>query len=379
VALSLVLLSAGGLVVRSFERLLAADPGFRSEGVLSFTAAMGPRLFPETAAAYTFQERLEAALRALPGATGASATTGLPLTPAAEQATIAIPGAPGNTGDGDRDSVVVDVIATRAAYVDVMGMRVLAGRAFDDAASGRVREALIDRHLAAQFFPTGTPIGVTIPFRDKTVTIVGVVEQTRLYDLHRDGRPQLFVRAEDWSPYLPSFVVRTAGDPAALIADVRRVVRQIDPRIPVSSIRTMDEIVGEALREPRISAVLIAGFALGALLLVAMGLFGLMSGAVARRRGELAVRLALGASRGRLLRLVLREGVLLVGVGMLLAAPGVYAAGRLVRGLLIDISPGDPITLIGVALGLVLVTMTACYLPARRVLAIDPAPLLRRD
>ena len=139
----------------------------------------------------------------------------------------------------------------------------------------------------------------------------------------------------------------------------------------------MDEIVDDARRQPRISMVLIAGFAVGALLLVAMGLFGMVSGAVSQRRGELAVRLALGATHHRVLRLVFREGALLVAVGMLIAGPGVYAAGKLLRGLLIGVSPLDPFALAAAGVGLSIVTLSACYVPARRVLRIDPSPLLR--
>jgi ABC-type antimicrobial peptide transport system permease subunit len=141
----------------------------------------------------------------------------------------------------------------------------------------------------------------------------------------------------------------------------------------------MDEIVTDALRQQRMSAVLIGGFALGALLLVAMGLFGMISGAVLRRQGELAIRLALGASHQRMLRLALGEGAWLVVVGMLIAIPGVYAAGGLIRGLLVEISPWDPLTLLAVAFGLLSVAIAACYVPARRVLVIDPARLLRQD
>src|SRR5262249_10263247 len=155
---------------------------------------------------------------------------------------------------------------------------------------------LIDQHLAKRFFPSGTPIGTTIPFRGKLLRIVGVVKQTRLRNMHEDGRPQLFIRAEDWVRYLPVWVIKTDGNPQALVSEVRRTIRQIDPRIPVSSVQTMDEIVADSLRQQRISAVLIGGFALGALLLVAMGLFGMISGSLVRRQGELAVRLALGAS-----------------------------------------------------------------------------------
>lgn len=384
VAMTLVLLSAGGLVARSFERLVAADPGFKPAGVLTFRVAMDPRLFPNTAGAFAFQDRVETELRALPGVISASATAALPLTASGPQnslwawrETIAIPGAPGNSGDPQRDSVLAQIIATRSGYAESMGMRILEGRAFEHKRPDNVLEAVIDQHLARQFFPTGTPIGAAIPFNGKSLRIVGVVKQARLQNLHQDGQPQLFIRAEDWVRYMPVWVVKTRGNPQALIPDVRDAIRRIDSRIPVSSVQTMDQVVDEALRQQRISAVLIGGFALGALLLVAMGLFGMISGSVVRRHGELAVRLALGASHARLVRLVLGEGALLVGAGLLIAIPGVYAAGRLIRGLLVDVSPWDPLTLSVVAFGLLLVTVAACYVPARRVFRIDPAPLLR--
>jgi len=377
VALTLVLLSVGGLVARSFERLLAADPGFTSAGVLTFTVAMGPRLFPKAADVLAFQDRVADALTSVPGVSRVSATTSLPLSAAAQQTSISVPGAPGNTGDPQRDSVLVDVIGVRTDYVELMRMRLLAGRTFDPARRENVREAVIDRHVAARFFPAGNALGAVIPFSGQSLTVVGVVDQTRLYDLHQDGRPQIFVRAGDWSPYAPSFVVKTTRDPQSLIVDVRRVIRAIDPRIPVSAVRTMDEIVTDVLRQQRISAVLIGGFALGALLLVAVGLFGMVARSVTHRRGELAVRLALGANPHRVLRLVVGEGALLVGIGMLIAVPGIYAAGGLIQGLLVEVTPWDPLTLAAVAIGLVLVTMTACYVPARRVLMLDPAPVLR--
>jgi putative ABC transport system permease protein len=296
----------------------------------------------------------------------------------AEPATVTLPEAPGNTGNRDHDTPTVDIIATRARYAEVMGMTLLAGRTFEAARREGVKEALIDTHLAQQFFPSVSPLGASIAFNGQALTIVGVVNQARLYDLHEDGRPQVYVRAEDWTPFTPTFVIRARHDARALIADLPGVVRLVDPRIPVSSIKTMDEIVENAMRQPRISAVMIAGFAAGALLLAAMGLFGMVSGVVSQRRGELAVRLALGATHDRILRLVVGQGALLVAAGMLLAAPGIYAAGGLVSALLIGVSPLDPGTLAGAAGGLALITLIACYVPARRVLLIDPAPLLRQ-
>jgi predicted permease len=382
IAASLVLLSAGALVVRSFERLLSAAPGFRSEGILTFTVAMGPRLFPKPEQVMLFEDRLEAALREIPGVLDASATTALPLQ-GREQSTAAIslPAAPGNRGDPAHDNPTVDAVMARASYPHLMGMTLVAGRGFEPVRRPGVHEALIDVRMAGQFFPAASPLGSTVIFNGVTkqpLTVVGVVTPARLYDLHDDGRPQIYMRAEDWTPYTPSFVIRTAGDPGALAAAVARTVRQVDARIPVSNVRTMDEIVEATLRQPRISAVLIAGLAVGALLLVAMGVFGLVAGAVSQRRSELAVRLALGATPYGVLRLVLGEGALLVGAGMLLAVPGVYLAGRFVRGLLVGVTPLDPLSLLAAAAGLAMVTLVACYVPARRVLGIDPSPLLRQ-
>ena len=380
VALSLVLLTTGGLVVRSFERLLRADPGFRSQGLLTMRVPMPTQFFPQMPAVLALQERVEHELAAILGVTGVSATSTLPVTASSNQTTITIPGAPGNTGDADRDAPLVDYIGIRANYVDVVGMRLVAGRAFGAVRHEGVREALIDRNLAKQFFPTGNQLGATFPFqRDQTLTIVGVVEQARLYDVHQDGRPQLYIRAEDFGYRTLAFVLRTGREPQTLIPEARSAIRRIDPRLAVAEMRTMDEIVGDAVRQQRISAVLIAAFAIGALLLAAMGLFGVVSGSVTRRRHEFAVRLALGADHRRVMRLVLGEGARLVAMGLLIGAPGIYVAGRLMRGVLVGVSPLDPLTLATVGLGLALVSLAACYVPARRVLRLEPAQSLRQE
>ena len=379
VTLSLVLLSTGGLVVRSFDRLLRADPGFQPEGLLTMRVPMPPQFIPKVEDALALQERVEQALRTIGGVTGVSATSTLPLTASASQNLVRIPGAPGNTGNADRDAPLVDYMGTRAGYFEVMGMRLVEGRGFDRVRRDGVRDAVIDRNLARQFFPTGTALGARIPFNNQFVTVVGVVDQARLYDVHQDGRPQVYVRAEDFGYRTLAFVVRTRRDPQALVPEARSAIRQIDPRLALADVRTMDDVVGDALRRQRISAVLISGFAVGALLLAAMGLFGIVSGSVTRRRHELALRLAVGADYGRLVRLVLGEGAALVVIGVLIGAPGIYIAGSLLRGVLVGVSPLDPLTLGGVALSLGLVTMIACYLPARRVLRIDPAQSLRQE
>jgi putative ABC transport system permease protein len=379
VALTLVLLTTGGLVVRSFEGLLRADPGFRPEGLLTIRVPIPAQLFPGAPPVLMLQDRLERALETLPGVTGVSAASALPLTAGANQDTIGIPGAPGNTGDAARDNPLVDNIGTRARYFETMGMRVVAGRGFDRVRHEDVPEAVIDQLLARQFFPEGNALGARIPYNKRALTVVGVVEQARLYDVHKDGRPQIFVRAEDWGYRTLSFVLRTGRDPHSLIPDVRAAIRQVDSRLAITDARTMDEIVGDALRQQRISAVVIASLALGALLLAAMGLFGVISGSVMRRRHEFAVRLALGADYGRVLRLVLKEGALLVGIGVLIGLPGIFIMGGLIRELLVGVAPSDPLTLLAVTLGLALIALASCYLPARRVLGIEPAQSLRQE
>ena len=375
VALSLVLLSTGGLVVRSFARLLAADPGFQPRGVLSLR--LSTIVFTKNPDAAAFLDRTEAALRALPGVTSVSASTRLPLSGGALLSQIAFPGAPGNTGD-ERDHPLVDRIHVRAGYVQTMGMRLLAGRDFERVRPQGVREALIDRSLARQFFPNRSPLGATLQVDGAAATVVGVVEQARLYGLYQDGRPQFFVRAEDyWSRAYWFFVVRTDRDPRVLISEARAAIRNIERRIPVSQMVTMDEIVADARSRERISAVLTAGLAVGALLLVTMGLFGMISGSVTRRRGELAVRLALGATHRRVIRLVIGEGARLLTLGLLIAVPGVYAAGQALRGFLVGVSPFDAPTLTAVTTALFAIALLACYLAARRVTTIDLHSLLR--
>jgi putative ABC transport system permease protein len=379
VALSLVLLSSGALVMRSFERLLRADPGFRPEGVFTVRLRTPPEFFPKLSDAIAFQDRLQKALAAIPGVVGASAASGLPLTATAFQTTISFPGAPGNTGDAGRDNVLTDLICVRANYVEVMGMRLLAGRTFTESRPNGLAEAMIDAAIARSFFPKGNPVGATIRSGERSLTIIGVFDQARLYDVHADGRPQILVRAEDFGMRPLFYVMRTTREPHSLLPEVRSAVRRMDPRVPVGEARAMEDIVDASLSPQSIGAALIGVFAAGALLLVSMGLFGIVSGSVTRRRHELAVRLALGAQHPRVLRLVLREGALLVMAGLLIGAPGIYITNGLIRGLLVGVSPSDPLTLLAAAIGLLAVTMATCYVPARRTLGIEPAQLLRQE
>jgi putative ABC transport system permease protein len=375
VALSLVLLDSGALVARSFARLLDTDPGFRPEGVFTVRVRTPPAFVPDSEV-LAFQDRIANALASVPGITRVSAAAALPLTATTTYAptTLSIPGAPGNTGDAQRDAVLTDVIGARPGYFEVMGMQLVAGQTFQQSIEPALDEAVVDTAFVRRFFPGVNPVGMQFPFGH----IVGVVRQPRLYDLHQDGPPQVYFRISEHQFQRALFyVLATNRDPRTLLADLRSAVRRVDSRVAVGDARTMQDIVDNALRQQRTGATLLGALAVGALLLASMGIFGVVAGSVTRRHHELAVRLAVGAEQGKVLGLVVREAALLVGGGVLIGVPAVLAAGGLLRGALVGVSPSDPVTLLGAALGLTLVTLAAGYFAARRALAIDPAELLR--
>jgi putative ABC transport system permease protein len=380
VALSLVLLSTGGLVVRSFERLLREDPGFNPENLLTFRVPIPVQLFPDSAHAVALQDQVVAALGAIPGVSTASGITALPLSATASNSTIEIPGAPGNTGEEEHDSPLVDYFGVRENAEEALGLHIITGRALDPVRRPGVHEALIDQPMVDYFFPTGNPLGAKIPLNDTdSATVVGVIEQPRHYNVHENDRPQLYLRAEVLGSRTLSYVLRSARPPESLIRDVQTALRAVDPQLAVSEVKTGQDLVGDSLRQQHISAVLVAGFSLGALILAAMGLFGVVSASVTRRKHEIAVRLALGADYGRVLRLMLGEGARLIGLGVLIGVPATYYAGRAISSFLVGVSPTDPATLGGVGFGLAAVALFACYIPARRVLGIEPARSLRQE
>jgi putative ABC transport system permease protein len=381
VALALVLLSAGSLVVRSFDQLVRADPGFRTEGVLTFRVPIPTSGYPELEDAVAMQRMIRDELGALPGVRAVGATNTLPLHPGARpsQTTFEFPGAPGLTGDPDHDAPLTDWMRITPGYLEAMGVRVVAGRGFEESPSEGL-EALIDRTLAQRFFPGADPIGFRIPAgEDAYSTIVGVVEHARFYDVHQDGRPQLYVSLDDMPLRNLYFTVRADRPPQSMIPDVQSAVRRLDPGLAISEMRPMEDVVSASVAEQRLSATLIGGFALGALLLAAMGLFGVVAGTVVRRRHEIAVRLALGSDHRGVLRLVVGEGARLVLLGIAVGIPGIYLSARAIRGVLIGVSPFDPLTLVSVAVGLVCVGLVACYLPARRAARVDPMIALRAE
>jgi putative ABC transport system permease protein len=375
VALSLMLLSAGGLLARSFGALLGSHPGFDPSGVLTFRISIAASVYPGVDSMEVLHGRLHRELAGIPGAVSVGAVSGLPLTAEIDQGTVTVlrpDGRPEPTGE------MSDLITIRPGYLETLRIPLLEGRMLSSAATN-LREAVVDQKMAQHFFPSGSALGGRIPWGKDTLTVVGVVGHARQYDLRRDGRPQLYVYNQLDGYRTLFWVVRTEGSPYDLLPDIQTAVARVDPTLAIARAMPMEEVVGRSVLQQRFSMVLVIGFALGAVLLAAMGLYGVVSGAVSHRRHEIAVRIALGAEHRAVLRLLVRDGVRLILLGALIGLPGVWLAGRLAREILVDVSPFDPLTLGLVALALGAIAVAACYLPARRVLRIDPAQSLRQE
>ncbi|HZD04028.1 MAG TPA: FtsX-like permease family protein, partial [Longimicrobiales bacterium] len=260
------------------------------------------------------------------------------------------------------------------------GMRLLRGRGFreaDEGATGLV--AVIDDVLADRFFPGGSAVGGRLWSGGDTATIVGVVDQARLYDVHRDDRGQVYFPSwmdPDGEIYV---VVRAGGDPTAVAAAVRVVLRRIDPAVPVSEVRTMASIVQDSLREERLDLSLVASFALAALLLAGLGVYGVVANGVVQRHREIGLRMAVGAAGRQVTGMVLADSFRLVAVGLGIGLAGVWATSRFLSGLLYGVRPFDPWTWAAVVLLLGAVAMLAAWLPARRATGIDPCEALRSE
>ncbi len=380
VALSLVLLVGAALLGRSLVTLLHVDPGFQASGVLTFRVPLEPDHYPDGASAVAFDERLRARLATLPGVQQAGAINALPLASTTNQTAVSFPAAPGNTGDRDADYPLIDYFSVTEDYQKAMGMRLVEGRfieARDVAGSPPV--AVIDETLARRFYPASPAAGQRMVLNRDTLTVVGVVRQARFYNVFADDLGQVYMPLGQQPMPAMTFALRTQGDPRALLADARAALRELDAGIPLADAHPMTDVVRTSLGQHRLSLVLLLGFALGALVLATMGIYGVVANSVLRRTHEFGVRLALGAGRPGILRLVLREGM---GVLLLGLAAGLVAAllvSRVLGSLLYGLRPSDSLTFTAVTVVLALVGVTACLVPGWRATRIPPGEALRID
>jgi putative ABC transport system permease protein len=379
-ALTVVLLSGAGLMMRTLHKLYTADPGFRTERLLSFGWVIQGPTFGDASARTRVLERALEQLAALPGVTTVGLVNPLPLSGGGNQSGFRVEGTE-DPGPGRLPSTEVGTI--NPDYFTTMRIPLVAGRPFtvqDRADSPPV--TIIDTTIADRFFPGESPLGKRIRFGGSDnpwMEIVGVVGHIQNYGIGQTTRFQLYRPFTQAPSSGPSFVLRTSMDPSALAPAVRQAMREVDPTLPIYNVRTMDEVFDRTVATQRLALVLLGVFAGLALLLAGVGLYGVLSYAVGRRTREFGVRLAIGATPGALLAHVLGGGLKLAALGLGLGLGGALGLAHLMRRLLYEVPPHDPITLGAAAALLLAVGLLACWLPARRATRVDPMEALRAE
>jgi putative ABC transport system permease protein len=376
----MTLLIGAGLLLRSFARLQAVDAGFRAENVLTLEIApTGEQYAPGPARVQFFTEAAER-VRRMPGVVSVGAVTVLPLAGAGMATSFRVEDQP---PPAPADRPTADIRMVLPGYFETLGIPLRRGRLLGehDEAGSEIRVVINDT-LAKRFFTSEDPLGrhLLVSMSGWTrAEVVGVVGDVRLASLEADPRPTVYWPVAQFPVSSMALVVRTAGDPLALAGAVRAEVSALDPHQPVTRVRTLERVVSESLVQPRFSALLLGLFAAVAVLLAALGVYGLLADRVAARGRELGLRMALGADRRRILRHVLGQGLALTLAGCVLGLAGGAALSRVLGGLLFRLPPLDAFTFATVPLVLIAAGLLASYLPARRAARLDPMVALRAE
>ena len=380
--IALLLLVGAGLLVRSLARLASVDPGFTAERVLRFDLSLPGARYPDDAKVAAFTRDLLARLRGLPGVQSVGATFGLPLTDFRYNSTFRVAGR--DVDPAHEPSAQVRVASRE--YFSTIRLPVLAGRSFGPQDTlGAPIVLIASRSAAAKFFPNGDAIGQRLRFgaRPGSVRlegeIVGIVGDVHDQGLAQDLTPEFYGSLEQAPVSEFSVVLRTGQATGDLAPAVRRTVRQLDAELPVTQLETLSEVVSRSIARPRFTMSLLLVFAATALLLSAVGIYGVTAYAVSQRTREIGVRMALGADPGDVRGLVLRDGLRLAGAGLAIGLVAAFGLTRLLRGLLFEIPPTDLMTHAGVALILLAVVLAASWIPARRAARMDPWRALRAE
>jgi len=388
VALSVVIVVSAGLVGRSFARLVTMEPGLNAEGRLTFGLSLPESDYPAAAAVDVFVGDLLDRLRVVPGVTSVSFSSHLPFAGGFHLPSFDVEGRAGPAA-GERDTSAKTSRVT-PGYLEAMGIGLVKGRSFDSGDRAESEPvALVNEEAVRAYWPDEDPLGQRIRIRTRSeaewIRIVGVVENTRVEGLDMPFSPQLYlVQSQSYRTMFRvtnsgSVILRTSLAPVAIVQSARDVLAELDPDLPMTDVRTMEDLVSSSVARPRLASSLLGTFALVALLLATVGVYGIVSYSVARRTREIGIRLALGADKGRVLGLMLREGTTPAIVGIALGAAGALAATSLLKGMLFQVSPTDPLTFLTLPVLLTVVAGVASWIPARHATRVAPVEALRQE
>jgi putative ABC transport system permease protein len=381
VSLSLVLLIGAGLLMKSFYRLWEVDPGFRPDHVLAFAVELTESKYAKDTQQVAFFEQLLDRLRVLPGVKAAGLCNSLPLSGRQRMLIgIQFEGRPARPSDQAQS---VSSISVSADYFRAMGIPIMQGRAFserDDANAPKV--VILNQTMAREFFPNENPIGRRMVMgqgANALATVVGVVGNVRNRGLDAQAQPAFFVPFSQSPDSTMEVALLTAVEPTSMTTAVRNAVAAIDPEQPVFDISTMDQRLAASVAPRRFNLLLLASFALLAMVLAGVGIYGVVSFSVSQRTHEVGVRMALGARRHDVLKLILAQGMVLLLIGTGVGLIGAFLLTRFLAALLYGVRPTDSATFAAVSLLLAAVATVACYVPARRATKVDPMVALRYE
>jgi predicted permease len=387
VALAVVLVTGAGLLGRSFLRLTATDPGFEPQGVLTFGLSLPDARYAKAEEAEAFVAELEERLAALPGVEAAGAIFGLPLSGFSFSLSLHdLDGRELSPAEEERLSAQIRVVTPDT--LRALGIPVRRGRGITEADRHGAPPVVVlneaaSRHLFAGEDPLGHRLTIGTGFglgRGRAGgEVVGIVGDVRDQAIAAPPRPAIYLAHRQMPVGFLGFALRTAGDPVALAGVAAEEVRRLDPELALFDVRPLADLVAGSVAASRFYTSVLAVFAGTALLLAAIGLYGVLAFAVAERAREIGVRVALGAARADVLRLVLRQGAALTGAGLALGLAGAVGASRLLSSLLYGVEPTDPATFAAVPAVLAGAALLACYLPARRALRLDPVTVLKQE
>jgi putative ABC transport system permease protein len=374
VSLSLVLLVGTGLMVKSFGLLLRVDPGFDPRHLLVFSVGLPSTSTPDQQDA--FYRQVVEHLQTLPGAVSVGGVSRLPLAGGNSSRSFTVPGS-------TRKDYSADIRVSTPDYFRAMGIPLLRGRTFTSNEPSSEHSVIVNEAFVQQVFPGGEVIGRYIadfgPTADK-LQIIGVVGNVRHTGLESSPRPEIYLPFGQGHWPSSFMVVRTTlSDPTALAVSAQNAVWSVDKNIPLAEVRTMEDVIARSVLRRKFTMLLLVVFAGMAVLLAAIGLYGVMAYSVSQRTHEIGIRMALGAQRGDVLRLMVGQGMGLAGAGVLLGITASLGLTRLIAGMLFGVSATDPLTFVLVAVGLVGIALLANYIPARRAAKVDPMVALRYE